>query len=91
MTAIPFLPNNAATPPFQTQVTLDGNPYNLETRWNLYRGDWYCSLVDQSGTVVMNQPLVGSPPNASIYLFPGLFKTSTIIYQPSSGNFVIGP
>jgi hypothetical protein len=89
MVAFPFLPTNASTPPFQAQVILDGNPYNLETRWNIYRGDWYVSLVDQSGSIVCNQPLIGSPPNANNLLFPGLFKTSTILYRPSTGNFEV--
>jgi hypothetical protein len=87
MTTIPFLPNNAATPPFQAQVILDGNPYVLAARWNLYRRFWYVSLTDQSGTVVMNQPLIGSPPNSNILLFPGVFKTSTLVYRPSTGQF----
>lgn len=91
MTTIAFAPNNASTPPFQAQVTLDGNPYLLATMWNLYRAFWYVSLTDQNGNLVGNQPLIGSPPNVNIPLFPGTFKTSTIVYVPSTGNFVVSP
>lgn len=91
MTTIQFVTSNAATPPFQAQLTLDGNPYTLVAMWNLYRGDWYVSITDQSGNLVCNSPLIGSPPNANIYLFPGLFTTSTLLYRPSTNNFELGP
>ena len=91
MTTIPFTPNNSNAPPFQALVTLDGVSYNLITMWNLYRGDWYVNLTDQSGNVIINQPLIGSPPDFNIYLFPGLFLTSTVLYRVSTGNFEIGP
>jgi len=87
MTTIAFLPNNASTPPFQAQVILDGNPYTLAAMWNLYRAFWYVSITDQSGNLVCNQPLIGSPPTSNIYLFPGIFTTSTLVYRPSTGNF----
>jgi hypothetical protein len=86
-TIIPFLPNDASSPPFQAQVTLDGNPYQLVTMWNFYRGYWYVSITDQNGTVVCNQPLIGSPPDFDIPLFPGLFTSSMILYRPSTSNF----
>ena len=92
MTLIPFLPNNASTPPFQAQVTLDGTPYTLATAWNIFRGFWYVKITDQSGNLICNQPLIGSPPNANIYLFPSAgFATSTILYRTSTGSFELGP
>jgi len=91
MVTVPFLPNNASSPPFVAQLILDGTPYSIAARWNIYRGGWYVALTDQSGNLVMNQPLIGSPPNANIPLFPGLFKTSTLVYRPSSGNFEQSP
>jgi hypothetical protein len=91
VTTIAFLPSNASIPPFQAQVTLDSSPYTLASVWNVYRGDWYLSLTDQGGNLVGYQPLVGSPPGAAIYLFPGRFTTSTILYRASTGNFEIGP
>jgi hypothetical protein len=91
MTTIAFLPSPTATPPFQATVTLDGNSYSLVTMWNLYRGDWYYSLTDQNGNLVVNQPLIGSPPGADILLTPGLFTTSTLVFRVSTQQFEIGP
>jgi len=91
MTTIAFAPSTTATPPFQANVTLDGVSYSMITMWNLYRGDWYVSLMDQSGNVVINQPLIGSPPDSNTYLFPGLFTTSTVLYRVATGMFEIGP
>jgi hypothetical protein len=91
MTTIPFLPNTTSAPPFQATVTLDGNSYLLATTWNFYRPDWYVLLVDQNGNIVANQPLIGSPSNAPIALFPGLFSVSTITYFATTQNFVITP
>jgi hypothetical protein len=91
LTTIPFTPSTTAAPPFSVQVTLDGSPYTLVTMWNLYRPGWYVSLTDQSGNLIINQPLIGSPPNANIYLAPGIFTTSTLLFRVSTNQFEIGP
>ena len=91
MTIIPFIPNASGAPPFSALVTLDGRSYSLVVMWNFYRGDWYISLTDQSGNVVINQPLIGSPPNADIPLAPSIFTQSTLVYRPSTGNFEQNP
>jgi hypothetical protein len=91
MTLIPFLPNNASAPPFQAIVVLDRNSYTLSAMWNLYRQKWYVSLTDQNANLICNQPLIGSPPSSNIALFPGFFKTSTLVYRPSTGNFEQNP
>lgn len=91
MTSIAFTPSNASAPPFQAQVIMDGNPYVLAAMWNFYRGDWYVSLTDQNGNLVMNQPLVGSPDDYNIPLFPGIFTTSTLVYIVSTGYFIQSP
>jgi hypothetical protein len=91
MTVIQFTPSTITTPPFQVNVTLDGTSYSLVTMWNFYRGDWYVSLTDQNGNIIINQPLIGSPPDSNIYLFPGLFTTSTVVYRVSTGQFEITP
>lgn len=91
MIAIPFNPSQTAAPPFSAIVTLDGSAYSLSTMWNLYRGAWYLQLADQSGNLVVFQPLIGSPPNADILLAPGIFQTSTLLYRVSANQFEIGP
>ena len=62
MTTIAFQPNNSASPPFQAQVTLDGVSYSMITMANFYAANrWYVQLYDQSGNLVQNMPLIGSP------------------------------
>lgn len=91
MTSIAFVPNPTTAPPFSALVKLDGQIYNLVTAWNLYRGDWYFSLTDQNGIVVVNQPLIASPPDSSIFLAPGFFTFSTLVYRAATGNFEVAP
>jgi hypothetical protein len=91
MTTIPFVVNNSAAPPFQAIVTLDGASYSLTTAWSMYRKGWYYTLTDQNGNVIITAPLIGSPPNATIYLAPGLFTTSTLAYRSGTNNFEVGP
>ena len=87
MTTIPFVPSPTNSPPFTALVTLDGLSYTLTAMWNFYRGDWYITLTDGSGNIIINQPLIGSPPNSDIYLAPGIFSSSTLVYRVSTGNF----
>ena len=91
MTTIPFTPNNSASPPFQAVVTLDGSSYSISTMWNSYRSDWYIQLRDQSGNLLVNQPLIGSPPSSDIPLFPDTLTTSTILYRVATQQFEITP
>ncbi len=91
MTTIAFLPNSENAPPFSTILTLDGQAYTFAAAWNLYAARWYFSLTDQSGNLVVNQPLIGSPPASDILLAPGIFTTSTLVYRVSTQNLEIGP
>lgn len=90
-TLVAFTPSNASTPPFSTSITLDGASYNLQCFWNVYRGGWYYSLIDTSGNTITTAALVGSPPGTNIYLAPGIFTTSTLLYRDGTGNFEITP
>ena len=91
MTIIPFQPSATNAPPFQAQVTLDGSPYALACTWNFAAQRWYASLTDSAGNLAWMGALVGSPLSADIYLAPGIFTTSTILYREDSGNFEINP
>lgn len=91
MTIIPFNPSPTTAPPFSAILTLDGASYSLVAMWNFYRGDWYISLTDQNGNLVINQPLIGSPDGADIPLAPGVFTSSTLVYRVSTGNFEQNP
>ncbi|MDE2469452.1 MAG: hypothetical protein KGL35_12075 [Bradyrhizobium sp.] len=90
-TYIPFAPSPNAIPPFQTIVTLDGKQYSLICVWNVYRQDWYYTISDQAGNVVITQPLIASPTTSDIYLAPGIFTTSTLLYRITTGNLEINP
>lgn len=91
MTTIPFQPSPTNAPPFTALVTLDSVAYTLTAMWNFYRSDWYITLTDDSGNIVVNQPLIGSPPDSDIYLAPGYFSQSTLLYRVSTGNFEQNP
>lgn len=88
-TYIPFTPSTSAAPPFSTTVTLDGAGYALATAWNFYRKDWYMQITDQNGTLIVNQPLVGSPIDSDINLVGGYFTTTTLVFRPQTGNFEV--
>lgn len=91
MTTIPFTPNSSVAPPFSATIIMDGSPYTLVARYNFYRGDWYISLIDQSGVTVITQPLIGSPTDSDIFLAPGVFQTSTLLYRSTTQNFEQSP
>ncbi|HEX7911794.1 MAG TPA: hypothetical protein VF534_27385 [Paraburkholderia sp.] len=90
-TLIPFTPNNSATPPFSVPVTLDGASYLCNATWNIAGQRWYMSLTDSSGNNIWTGAMVGSPLNFNIYLAPGVFQTSTILYRADTGNIEVNP
>lgn len=90
-TYIPFTPSQSSTPPFQTPVTMDGASYLLTCSWNMYRGGWYYIITSAGGNLIINAALVGSPTGSSVYLAPGIFHTSTLLYRADTGNFEINP
>ena len=91
MTIIPFTPSSTTNPPFSVVVILDGTSYTLAVMWNIYRQGWYMSLTDQSGNILINQPLIESPPDSNIYLAPGMFTASTLVFRESTQQFEVGP
>jgi hypothetical protein len=93
-TLIPFTPSATANPAFQTTVVLDGVSYMFVAMWNFYSGRFYFSLTDQNGNLIINMPLIGSPPGTDILLgvtVPPTFTTSTLVYRPSTGNIEVTP
>lgn len=90
-TLIQFNPNNLSSPPFSTSLTLDGTPYVGNVTWNIYGQRWYLSIVDQSGSVKWSGAMVGSPLGYDIYLAPGIFTSSTILFREDTGNIEVNP
>ena len=91
MTIIPFQPNNNAAPPFAATFTLDGTAYTGSVTWNVTGQRWYFTLSDQSGTVIWNGALIGSPLDFDILLAPNIFTTSTILFREDTNNFEVTP
>ena len=91
MTLIPFQVSQTSAPPFQATMTLDGQSYTGSATWNVTGQRWYFTLTDLNGNVVWSGALVGSPSTADIYLAPGLFTASTVLYREDTGNFEVNP
>jgi hypothetical protein len=60
-TLVPFAPNNSATPPWSSTITLDGNLFTLAVTWNLFGQRWFINLYDLSGNLIVTKAMIGSP------------------------------
>jgi hypothetical protein len=90
-TLIPFTPNNSSAPPFSTVAVLDGTTYNISVTWNIVGQRWYLQITDQSGNNLWMGAMVGSSLTYNIYLAPGIFSSSTILYRADTGNLELNP
>ncbi len=80
-----------ATPPWKGQFTLDGQAYQGIVVWNFAAQRYYISLAQNNQPPVWYGPLIGSPLDFNIYLAPGVFSTSTLLYRADTGNFEVNP
>lgn len=87
-TFVQFKPSQFAN--FQFSPTLDGISYTAICTWNIYAPRYYISIYDNNGTLIVTNPIVGSPDNFDINLVYGYFQ-STLVYRVSSNNFEISP
>ncbi len=90
-TYIQFTPQPNQSPPFQTNMTLDGQSYTAIALWNFAGQRWYLSLIDQYNNTAWYGALIGSPLNANLYLALGVFQTSTLLFREDTGNFEVNP
>lgn len=90
-TYIKFTPDPNQTPPFTETFILDGASYSGTAFWNFAAQRWYLRLIDQSGNVAWNGPILGSPETSNIHLALGVFTSSTILYRATSEEFEITP
>lgn len=88
-TFITFTPSSVA--PFQFNPTLDGTVYIATCTWNIYGQRYYINIYNQTRTLIMSKPIIGSPDNYNVNLLFGYFKNSTLVYRTSSNNFEINP
>ena len=89
MTTVNFNPSPYAN--FQFNPTLDGITYVAICTLNTYSARYYVSIYDNSGNLIVTNPIIASPDNFNINLVFGYFQTSTLVYRQSSGNFEITP
>ena len=82
-----FSPTNK-NPPFQFQTTLDGNVYTIIIAWNFWSQRWYVNIYDQSSTLIVCVPLIGSPAYQNISMTKGYFKTQ-LVYRPDLQQFQV--
>lgn len=90
-TFIAFLPNPNGTPPFQSPVTLDGASYSMTVTWSLAGQRYYMTLLDAGGNLAWSGAMIGSPLQSDLFLAPGIFTTSTILYREDTGNIEVNP
>ena len=82
----------SATVPFQFQANLANATgvaaYNCTALWNTYGQRWYLQIVDQNGTLILNEPLIASPAGYDISLCRGMF-TSRFVFLEATQQFVV--
>lgn len=84
-------PSNNTSPPFTAVFILDGKSYQGVVTWNFATQRWYLTLTNNNNVLAWCGPLIGSPLNYNIYLAPGIFSTSTLLYREDTGNFEVNP
>lgn len=85
---VPFVPT-ISNPPFQFQATLDDVTYVVQVRWNITGQRWYVFVYDQTNTLVVTLPLIGSPSDDDISLTAGYF-TTPLVYRSAIASFEVG-
>lgn len=91
----------APTPnlPFQFQATLSGSTvnvtstgttFNVSIPWNTYGQRFYVQITDQNGNLVLNKPLIASPPGYPISIVAGYFA-STLVFWEAIQTFEVSP
>lgn len=82
--------NPTALAPFQFQVVLDADTYNVIVTWNTYSQRWYVNVYDQFGVLIVAIARIGSPPTYDVSLVAGYF-TSTLVFRQTAQTFEISP
>lgn len=64
--------------------------YTVTIKWNLSGQRYYAHITDQTGTVMLVRPLIGSPNDRDISLTQGVF-VNALIFRATSKTFQITP
>lgn len=98
MTITQFTPTAAA--PFQFQATLlgptsnvtaIGSTFNIAAVWNTFGQRFYLQITDQNGGLVLNAPLIASPPGSPINMVSGWFNGSSLVFWDDTQTFEVAP
>lgn len=87
MSTYQFTPQSSS--PQVYQVMFDGSPYILIVYWLMGAQRYYFVIRDESGSLVLNMPLISS--NYTQNLVAGIFTTSTMMYNSVDSVIVILP
>ena len=100
-TVTPFAPNALAPQQFQATLTnavatpantfVGTATYNCTPLWNTYGQRWYLQVTDQNNNLIVNRPMVASPPGYPISLVAGYFSGSTLVFEEATQQFVVTP
>lgn len=82
-----FSPISNASPPFAFSAQFDGASYSVQTQWNVFRQGWYVWVYDENGGLTICHPLVSGGNVMSINLCPGVFQSSTLVYDDGANLF----
>jgi hypothetical protein len=97
-TVTPFTP--PANAPFQFQATLlgptanvtsTGTTFNISVPWNVSGQRFYLLITDQGGNLVLNTPLIASPPGYEFNLVAGWFSESSLVFLEATSQFEVTP
>lgn len=101
MTATPFAPSAIAAQQFQAVLTnnvaslanafVGTATYNVTVLWNTYGQRWFVLISDQNGNVIVNKPLVSSPPGYPISMIAGYFTGSSMVFLEGTETFLVTP
>ena len=81
MDIFPFQPNSNGTQAFQFQAFFDGSLCLVKITWNVAGQRYYANVYDETNTLVVCIPVVGSPPDYNISLTAGYFTTMLVFRQ----------
>ena len=77
-----------ATAPQQFNATLDGDPYTILVTWELFDQRYYINVHDQTNTLVVCEPVIGSPTPLDLAPPPAAEPIASMIWSSTGGGRV---
>ena len=76
---------------FTRRCSYPGRKCTASVPWNTFGQRFYIQVVDQSGSLVLNTPLIASTTDYPINLVGGYFSGSSLVFFDASQTFVVTP